>query len=386
MKYTFILVLHVVWSIQLSCSWVDSKLANFLFYQDGTIDNGVSTGARLAQNKSVKNYLLDPNISRFANWTMQVVNETDLDPDDTVNQSDYSANNSNVTDKIITFKPQRMNVEDILNNVTKEVFRELAQEHTILQIEEDGDVHDDGNADEGDNQEDNNDNHNEDEDAHNDDNIDDTENTNEEEDDEDPDDDDSNEESLLMKVTKRILSSLSRTCPQLNATVASGSNLLFYKSVKLHFGYDLCTQIEEWFNRLNMKFEKDEIEFRKNIMTLFSLHDNYKELDNGKEFIDFWRNKKHELAAKVEMFSSMYPDQMANGFGSAMLQFLLDWNANTEYLINRLDMIKQAALKKEEIVISTEAAAKKANENNAVDLLKSIEKKIEEISQMEKFK
>ena len=36
------------------------------------------------------------------------------------------------------------------------------------------------------------------------------------------------------------------------------------------------------------------------------------------------------------------------------------------------------------IVISTEAAAKKANENNAVDLLKSIEKKIGEISQMEK--
>ena len=181
MKYTFILVLHVVWSIQLCCSWVDLRFANFLFYQDGTIDNGISAGAKLAQNKSVKNYLLDPNISKFANWTMQVVNETDIDPDDTVNQSDYSANNSITSDKIITFKPQKMNVQNILDNVTKEVFRELAQEHTILQIEEDEDVHGDDNANEGDNQENNADNQNENEDTSRDDNKDDTENTNEEE-------------------------------------------------------------------------------------------------------------------------------------------------------------------------------------------------------------
>ena len=107
MKYTFIMVLCVVWSEQLCCSWIDARFANFLFYQDGTIDNGISTGAKLAQNKSVKNYLLDPNISRFANWTMQVVNETDIDPDDTVNQSDYSANNSIASDKIISFKTQK---------------------------------------------------------------------------------------------------------------------------------------------------------------------------------------------------------------------------------------------------------------------------------------
>ena len=96
------MVLHVVWSVQLCCSWIDARFANFLFYQDGTIDNGISTGAKLARNKSVKSYLLDPNISKFANWTMQVVNETDIDPDDTVNQSDYSANDSIASDKIIT--------------------------------------------------------------------------------------------------------------------------------------------------------------------------------------------------------------------------------------------------------------------------------------------
>ena len=306
---------------------------------------------------SMLSILFDHKIPRLAELTYSDLVEKTIVDDDTIPEEDFHEDSCNLTEDFITFSNEirirRDNTVSEINTLRMNVIGDAIDDqldsskpdHTVVEMEDAVDTDDPGgtknnelpvNTTQNRNNRNNSTNENIENDSMRDDDQ--EENENEEESNDKPPDLDLEEQSLLMKITRKLVESLSLTYPGRLTPSTGGSHLLHFKNIQIYFGEELDLELKQYLESLRYKYEDNPDLYLNNVVVILHHGQNLHIMRNSKIFTDYWDSNCPSIREKLDILKKLYPKHVRD-YTAMITSLLSDWKTALNFLQNRLEQV-----------------------------------------------
>ena len=178
-----------------------------------------------------------------------------------------------------------------------------------------------------------------------------------------------------MKITKKLVDSLSLTHPGRRTPDVGGSNLLHFQSIQIYFGEELDLELKQYLESLRYRYEDNPDLYLNNVVVILHHGQNLHIMRNSKEFTDYWDSSCPAIKEKLEILKKMYPECIRD-YTTMITSLLGDWQTALKYLQNRLEQVSITAAAWEELIILKD---RQITRGTAASILEQIKRKIKDI-------
>ena len=104
-----------------------------------------------------------------------------------------------------------------------------------------------------------------------------------------------------MKITRKIVDSLSLSFPGRLTPGSGGSNLIWIRNMQLYFGEELDLEIKQYLESLRYRYEDNTDLYLRNVIVILHYGQNLYIMSNSKEFTDYWDSSCPSVREKLEI-------------------------------------------------------------------------------------